>query len=63
MRSLKTSGGLTRGQGLTEQQQAIWTLSMPICAEVNMAMQELTGVLKSTSEQNKEVTKSSAARD
>ena len=54
MPSLKTSGGLSRGQGLTEQQQAIWTLSMPICAEVNMAMQELTGVLKSTSEQNKE---------
>ena len=54
MPSLKTSGGLTRGQGLTEQQQAIWTLSMPICAEVNMAMQELTGVLKATSEQNKE---------
>ena len=26
MRSLKTSGGLTRGRGMSEQQRAIWTL-------------------------------------
>ena len=36
---------------------------MPICAEVNRAMQELTGVHKATSEQNQEVTKSQMARD
>ena len=33
MRSLKTSGGLTRGRGFTEQQRLIWLLSMPACAE------------------------------
>ena len=37
--------------------------SMPICAEVNRAMQELTGVHKATSEKNQEVTKSRMARD
>ena len=63
MQSLKTSGGLTRGRGITEQQRVIWTQSMPICAEVNRAMQELTGVHKATSEQNQEVTKSRMARD
>ena len=41
MRSMKTSGGLTRGRGMTEQQRLLWLLSMPACAEVNQAMQEL----------------------
>ena len=44
MRSLKTSGGLTRGRGFREQQRLIWLLSMLACAETNRAMQELTGV-------------------
>ena len=35
MRSLKTSGGLTRGRGFTEQQRLIWLLCMPACAETN----------------------------
>ena len=43
MGSLKTSGGLTRGRGLTEQQRLIWLLSMPACAKTNHIMQELTG--------------------
>ena len=38
MRSMKTSGGLTRGRGMTEQQRLMWALSMPACAEVNSAM-------------------------
>ena len=32
MRSMKTSGGLARGRGMTEQQRLIWLLSMPVCA-------------------------------
>jgi hypothetical protein len=44
MRSMKTSGGLTRGRGMTEQQCITWLLAMPACAEVNDAMQELTRV-------------------
>ena len=50
MRSLKTSGGLTRGHGMSEQQKAIWTLSMPACASVNSSIQELTGVQRATGE-------------
>ena len=32
MRSMKTSGGLARGRGMTQQQRLIWLLSMPVCA-------------------------------
>ena len=43
MHSLKTSGSLTRGRGMSERQQAIWLFSMPLMAEVNRAMQDFTG--------------------
>ncbi len=59
---MKTSGGLTRGRGMTEQQQLIW-LPMPACAEINRVMLELTGVSYSTSEQNKDMTKARQDRD
>jgi len=52
MRSLKTSGGLTRGHGMTGRQRGIWLLFMPACAEMNRTMLELTGVSYSTGEQN-----------
>ena len=39
MRSMKTSGGLTRGRGMTEKQLLTWLLAMPACAEVNIEMQ------------------------
>ena len=32
MRSMKTSGGLTRGRGMAEQQRLLWLLSKPACA-------------------------------
>ena len=35
MRSLKTSGDLTRGRGMTEQQRLRYLLSKPACADVN----------------------------
>ena len=41
MRSMRTSGGQTRGRGMTEQQRLTWLLAMPACAEENRAMQEL----------------------
>jgi hypothetical protein len=56
MRSMKISGGLTRGRVMTEQQRITWLLAMPACAEVNDAMQELTGVNYNTGEQNKDMT-------
>jgi hypothetical protein len=63
LRSMKTSGGLTRGRGMTETQRLVWLLSMPACAEVNSAMQELTGVTYSTSEQHKDTTQARQKRD
>ena len=63
MWSMKTSGGLTRGRGMTEQQRLTWLLSMPACAEVNKAMQELTEVNYNTREQNKDMTRARKERD
>ena len=39
MRSLKSTGGLTHGSGMTEEQRAIWTISVTITTEYNNAMQ------------------------
>ena len=61
--SMKTSGGLTIGRGMTEQQRLKWLLAMSACAEVNRAMQELSGAKYSTKEQNKETGKSRQRRD
>lgn len=55
MRSLKTSGGLTRGRGMTERQRLTWLLSRPACAEASNAMQELTGMMYNSGEQNKDI--------
>ena len=63
MTSMKTSGGLTRGREMTEQQRLIWLLSMPVCAEINRAMLDLTGVSYSTGEQNKDISESRKNRD
>lgn len=48
---------------MTEQQRVIWLLSMPVSAEVNKAMQELTGVSYNTGEQNKDMTRARQDRD
>jgi len=63
MRSLKTTGGLTRGRGFSETQRLLWVLSMPACAEVNSSMQQLTGMKYTTSEQHKDATQARVARD
>ena len=63
MRSLKTSGGLTRESGMAEQQRQLWVLSMPACADVNHAMQEFTDVIYNTGEQNKGMTKARQSCD
>ena len=59
MQSLKT----TRSRGMTEQQRLTWLMAMPACAEVNRAMQELSGAKYSTSEQHKEMGKARQHRD
>ena len=63
MRSLKTSGGLTRGRGMSETQRLIWLLSMPATAEINEATQEFTEVTFSSSEQHKDTSEARISRD
>ncbi len=63
MRSLKTTGGLTHGRGMTEIQRLVWLLSMPVTAEVNGALQEFTGVNYTASEQHKDTFASRIKRD
>ena len=63
MKNVKTAGGLTDGRGMGESQRTQWLLSMPACAELNIAMQELTGVSNCTSDQHKEATYTRQSRD
>lgn len=62
MRSVKTTGGLTPGKGMTEI-RLVWLLSMPSCAEINIAMQNLTGNNYVTSEQHKDCSEARQERD
>ena len=63
MRSVKTTGGMTRGKGMSECQRAQWLLSMPACAAMNVAMQSFCGTDYHTSLQHKETGKSRIDRD
>ena len=56
MGSVKTSGGLTWGHGMSEVQYLVWFFSMPACA-VNRAMQEGTSITSDTNEEHKDVAK------
>lgn len=48
---------------MSESERLIWLLSMPACADVNSAMQNLTGVMYHTSDQHKDTTKARQERD
>ncbi|KAK6181968.1 hypothetical protein SNE40_009743 [Patella caerulea] len=63
MRSMKTTGGLTRGRGMAESQRTQWLLSMPACADLNGAMQDLTEANYVTSDQHKDSTMTRKTRD
>lgn len=63
MRSVKSTGGLTRGRGFTEAQRHIWVESMGACNEINVAMQQFTGVQYCSSHQHKDIFQSRQARD
>ncbi|KAG7164291.1 hypothetical protein Hamer_G003443 [Homarus americanus] len=63
MRSLKSSGGLTHGSGMTEEMRALWTMSIPITSEYNNAMQEFNDLTYTASEQHRESTEARMKRD
>ena len=48
---------------MTKNQPLLWLLSRPACAEVNQAMQELSGVNYNPGKQNKDMTAARQARD
>ena len=60
---MKTSGGLTRDRGMTDVQRLVWLMAHPVCAEVNNAMQQLTGVQYNTGEQHKDLTTARQGKD
>ena len=63
MRNVKTSGGLTHGSGMDEQQRNVWTLSMPLCAAVHQSLQEISNMVRKSGEQHAEMGVSRTARD
>ncbi|KAH3816191.1 hypothetical protein DPMN_117702 [Dreissena polymorpha] len=63
MRFLKNTGGLTRGSGMTEEMQNLWTLSALVTSEYNSAMQDFTDLAYTTSPQHKDSTEARIKRD
>ena len=63
MRSLKTSGGITRGRGITESVRQLWIGSMHRTASVHDAMSNLTKAYRKTSEQHIDLSTSRVNRD
>ena len=61
--SIKSTGGRTRGRGMSELQRLVWIKSLPSCSEVNQAMQQYTNVMYNTSEQHIEVSDARQRRD
>ena len=63
MRSLKSTGCLTRGSGMSEEQRALWVLSSPVCSEYNDAMGDFNKRAFSTSVQHKDMSGARKKRD
>ena len=63
MRSMKASGGLTRGRGMTETKRLVWLMAHPVCAEVNNAIQQPICAQYNTSEQHKDLTTARQVKD
>ena len=52
MRSIKCTGGLTRGPGFGENVRNLWTMSIGFSATVHESMTKLSGVYTGSSDQN-----------
>ena len=63
MHTIKSSGGLTRGRGMTESVRILWFYSMHKCAGIHETMSQLTQLYSSTSEQHVEFGLSRMKRD
>ena len=58
MRSIKTTGGLKRGGGMSDVHKTIRLFSKPISLEYSTKMEEAINVLHTTTEQHKTATPS-----
>lgn len=63
MRSMKTSGGLTRGRGITENTLANWIHVLPKCVNICENIERFCGVHFTSSEQHTELRESRKIRD
>ena len=63
MRSIKSSGGLTRGRGFSETTRNRWLLTAHQSAAINESMSQLTKVQHSTSDQHVDVSDARISRD
>ncbi len=63
MRSIQTTGGLTRAHDMTDTHHLVWLLSAYACSEVNLVMQELTSVNYVMSEQHIDMSASRQEKD
>lgn len=63
MRYLKNRGGLTRSSGFSEIQRSTWLLSMEICSNYNLMIQEFSKVSFITSDQHKDTVESRITKD
>ena len=63
MRSLKSSGGLTRGRGFGDVQRTSWLLAIPACGEVSASMKKITNLDDSAGNNLKEASHASMTRD
>ena len=63
MRSLKTSGGLTRGRGMTESSRSQWVSTTHEFANVHDMMTQITNTQTTSSEQHVDISPSQVSRD
>ena len=63
MRTMKTSGGLTHGRGITDSVLSRWILGMPASCETCSKVEEFCGLRSSYSEQHIELRSSRIMRD
>lgn len=63
MRSMKSSGGLTGGRGISPSTIATWIKSMPACSRIVEAVEAFAGVETNTSDQHVELREASQKRN
>ena len=61
--SMKTTGGVTHGRGLSARSLSRWVLGMPAAVLISQAVESFSGVTAQSSEQHVELSESRQCRD